>query len=209
MTSFVATCCRIDMSDRPDSQPGSTIRTFVAANLDSGLKAALARVQEQLKATRADVGWVRPENLHLTLKFLGQVEKDRLGAIGKAVAAVATGFGPVRLVFEGLGAFPRPRATRVVWIGLSHGAEALTELQTKVEAALDPLGFPLEARPFTAHLTLGRVRSPAHREQLARALTGAPAEVLGEMVLDRIELMKSDLSVGGARYSILQSFPLG
>ncbi|WP_337290197.1 RNA 2',3'-cyclic phosphodiesterase [Candidatus Methylomirabilis sp.] len=185
------------------------IRVFVAANLDSDLKTALARVQDQLKTTRADVGWVRPENLHLTLKFLGQVEEGRLGAIGEVVAAAAAGCGPIRLVFEGLGAFPRPRAARIVWVGVSHGAQALTALQSRVETGLEPLGFAREMRPFTAHLTLGRVRSPAHREQLARALTLAPVEALGEMVLDRIELMKSDLSVGGARYSILQSFPLG
>lgn len=166
-------------------------------------------VQDRLKATGADVGWVRPENLHLTLKFLGQVEEDRLDAIGKAVAQAAAGCGPVHLVFQCLGAFPRPREARVVWMGLSHGAETLAALQARIEAGLESLGFAREARPFTAHLTLGRVRGPAHREQLARALTGATAEALGEMVLDRIELMKSDLSASGARYSILQSFPLG
>ncbi|MDE2180518.1 MAG: RNA 2',3'-cyclic phosphodiesterase [candidate division NC10 bacterium] len=197
------------MPDRADAQPISTIRAFVAANLDPDLKAALAGVQERLKATRADVGWVRPDNLHLTLKFLGQVEEGRIGAIGEAIAAATAGCGPVRLVFQGLGAFPSPRAARVVWIGLSHGAEALAELQARIEAKLESLGFAREARPFTAHLTLGRVRGPAHREQLARALAGASAEMLGDMLLDRIELMKSDLSAGGARYSILQSFPLG
>ena len=185
------------------------VRAFVAANLDSDLKAALAIAQDRLKATRSDVGWVRPENLHLTLKFLGQVEEGRLGAIGEAIAAAATGSGPIRLVFEGLGAFPSPRAARVVWIGLSHGAEALAKLQTRVEVGLESLGFAREERPFTVHLTLGRVRSPAHREQLARALTSTSVEALGEMALDRIELMKSDLSARGARYSILQSFPLG
>ncbi|CBE69690.1 MAG: RNA 2',3'-cyclic phosphodiesterase [Candidatus Methylomirabilis oxygeniifera] len=196
------------MSDRPDSQPVSTIRAFVAANLTPDLKAALAMAQDRLKATRADVGWVRSENLHLTLKFLGQVEADRIGAIGEAIAAAAAGSGPVRLVFQGLGAFPRPREARVVWIGLSRGSEALAALQARIEAALESLGFSREARPFTAHLTLGRVRGPARREQLARAVTEAPAEALGEMVLDRIELMQSNLSAGGARYSILQSFPL-
>jgi RNA 2',3'-cyclic 3'-phosphodiesterase len=197
------------MPDRPDSSPVSVIRAFVAANLDSGLKAVLTRVQDRLKATRADVGWARPENLHLTLTFMGQVEEGRLGAIGEAISVAATGCGPIRLVFEGLSAFPSPRAARVVWIGLSHGAEELAKLQARVETGLESLGFAREERPFTAHLTLGRVRSPAHREQLARALTGAPAEALGEMVLDRIELMKSDLNVAGARYSILQSFSLG
>ncbi len=196
------------MPDKPDAQPLTTIRAFVAANLDPDLKVVLARVQDRLKATRADVGWVRPDNLHLTLKFLGQVEEDRLALIGETIAAAVARCGAIRFVFEGIGAFPRPREARVVWIGLSHGAEALAELQTRIEIALEPLGFVREARPFTAHLTLGRVRGPAHREQLARSITGAPAEVLGEMVLDRIELMKSDLSIRGARYSILQSFPL-
>ncbi|MBZ0167973.1 2',5' RNA ligase family [Candidatus Methylomirabilis lanthanidiphila] len=196
------------MPVRTDPQRISTVRTFVAANLNPDLQAALARVQDRLKTTRADVGWVRPENLHLTLKFLAQVEADRIGAIGEAVAAAATGCDPIRLVFQGLGAFPRPREARVVWIGLSHGTEALAALQARIEAGLELLGFAREARPFTAHLTLGRVRGPAHREQLARAIAEAPAETLGEMVLDRIELMKSNLNTGGARYSILQSFPL-
>ncbi len=196
------------MPDRTDVRPVSTVRAFVAANLNPDLQAALAMVQDRLRATRADVGWVRPENLHLTLKFLGQVEEERIGAIRDAIAAAAAGSGPVRLVFQGLGAFPNPRAARVVWIGLSHGAEVLAALQAGIEAALESLGFGREARPFTAHLTLGRVRGPARREQLARALAEAPTEALGEMVLDRIELMKSDLSAGGARYSILQSFSL-
>lgn len=197
------------MLDRSDVQRVSTVRAFVAANLDPNLKAALARVQDRLKATRADVGWVRPENLHLTLKFLGQVEEGRLDTIGKAVAHAATGCGPVHLVFQGLGAFPRPREARVVWIGLSHGAEALAALQARIEAGLESLGFAREARPFTAHLTLGRVQGPAHREQLARTLTEATTEALGEMVLDRIELMRSNPSAAGTRYSILQSCPLG
>jgi len=197
------------MPDRPASQPITTVRAFVAANLDSGLKAVLGSVQERLKAARADVGWVRPENLHLTLKFLGQVEEGRIGAVGEAITAAATGCGPIHLVFQGLGAFPSLRAARVVWIGLSHGAETLAALRARIEAGLEPRGFAREARPFTAHLTLGRVRGPAHREQLARALTGATTEALGEMLLDRIELMRSDLSAGGARYSVLQRFPLG
>ncbi len=196
------------MPDRSDSEPVSTVRAFIAANLDPDLKAVLAKAQDRLKAARADVGWVRPENLHLTLKFLGQVERNRMSAIGEAIAAAASGCGPIRLVFQGLGAFPRPREARIVWIGLSHGTEALAALQARIEAGLESIGFAREARPFTAHLTLGRVRGPARREQLARALAEAPAEALGEMVLDRIELMKSNLSAGGARYSILQSFPL-
>ncbi len=196
------------MQHRSDRAPGPTVRAFVAVNLDQGLKDALAKVQERLKATRADVGWVRPESLHLTLKFLGQVEESRLAVVAEAIGTAATGYGSFRLVLGGLGAFPQPRAARVVWIGVQQGAEALLTLQARVEAGLEALGFAREERPFAAHLTLGRVRGPARREQLAVALTSIPAEPLGEMMLHRIDLMKSELGPGGARYTALQTFPL-
>lgn len=197
------------MPQRPDRPPSSTVRAFVAANLDPGLKRAIALVQEQLRATRADVGWVRPENLHLTLKFLGQVAEASVQTIAEAIEAAALGDGSFRLVFAGLGAFPQPRSARVIWVGVDEGAQGLAGLQARLEAQLEPLGFPREARPFTAHLTLGRVRGPARREQLAAALTSMPAGPLGEMLLDRIELMKSELRPEGACHSVLRTFPLG
>ena len=196
------------MPDRLDLSGGPTVRAFIAVNLDQGLKDALVKVQERLKATHADVGWVRPESLHLTLKFLGQVEESRLGAVAEAIAAAAADYGSFRLVLGGLGAFPQPRAARVVWIAIQQGAEALATLHARVEAGLESLGFVREERPFAAHLTLGRVRGPARREQLAVALTSIPAGRLGEMMLHRIELMKSELGPGGARYTVLQTFPL-
>ncbi len=185
-----------------------TIRTFVAANLDPGLRERLARLQERLKETRADVAWVRPENLHLTLKFLGEVEETALGAVADAIRPVAAGHGPFRLAFAGLGAFPQPRTARVVWIGVGDGSEGLAELHARLQATLEPLGFQREGRPFTSHLTLGRVRGPGRREQLAMAVMSMPAEPLGEMVLDRIDLMRSELRPEGARYSVLHTFAL-
>ncbi|MGH7411871.1 MAG: RNA 2',3'-cyclic phosphodiesterase [Candidatus Methylomirabilis sp.] len=197
------------MPQRPEQPLGPTIRAFVAINLDPGLKESIAVVQERLKSARADVGWVKPENLHLTLKFLGQVPGAYLEAIAEAVESAAVGYGAFRLAFAGLGAFPQPRSARVIWIGVREGAQGLAGLQARLEAELQPLGFPPETRPFAAHLTLGRVRGPGRREQLAAVLTSLPTEPLGEMVLDRIELMKSDLRPDGARYSALRSFPLG
>lgn len=191
------------------SSAGPTVRAFVAVNLDAGLKDAFVHVQDRLKTTRADVGWVRWENLHLTLTFLGGVEETRLGPVADTIAMVARECGSFRLAFGGLGAFPQPRAARVVWVGVSEGAKAMAALQSKLEAALEPLGFPPEERPFTAHLTLGRVRGPGRREQLAAALSSMAKEPQGEMVVRQIDLMRSDLSPGGARYSVLRSFPLG
>ncbi len=132
-----------------------------------------------------------------------------LEAVAEAVQSAALGYGSLRLAFAGLGAFPQPRSARVIWIGVREGAQGLAGLQARLEERLEPLGFPPETRPFAAHLTLGRVRGPGRREQLAAVLTSMPAEPLGEMVLDRIELMKSDLRPDGARYSVLRSFPLG
>ena len=192
-----------------DDPSALTVRAFVAANLDASLKEALAGVQERLKATRADVGWVKPEHLHLTLKFLGHVEEARLGPISEAVASAVCGYGSFRLTLGGLGAFPQPRAARVVWIGVPEGADLLAGLQARLEEKLEALGFARETRPFTAHLTLGRVRGPGRREQLASALISMPVGPVGEMVVDQIQLMRSDLGREGPRYAILRSFPLG
>ena len=192
----------------PDHQHPPAIRAFVAANLDPGLRDRIARVQERLRESRADVAWVRRENLHLTLKFLGEVEEAALGTVGDAIRQVAARHAPFRLVFSGLGAFPQPRTARVVWVGVGEGAGALAELYAEMEARLEPLGFQREARPFTSHLTLGRVRGPGRREQLAAAVTSMAPDAVGEMLLDRIDLMRSELRPEGARYSVLRTFPL-
>jgi 2'-5' RNA ligase len=196
------------MPQGPDHRHPPTSRAFVAANLDPGLRDRVARIQERLKEARADVSWVRPENLHLTLKFLGEVEDAALDAVADAIGSVAAGHAPVPLVLAGLGAFPQPRTARVVWIGVGGGAEGLAELHAELEAGLERLGFQRDARPFTSHLTLGRVRGPGRREQLAAAVTSMAPEPLGEMLLDRIDLMRSELRPEGARYSVLRTFPL-
>jgi 2'-5' RNA ligase len=192
----------------PDHRHPPTIRAFIAANLEHGLRDRIARIQERLKESRADVSWVRPENLHLTLKFLGEVEEAALTAVADAIGPVAARHAPLRLVVAGLGAFPQPRAARVVWIGVREGAEGLAKLHAELEAGLEPLGFQREARPFTSHLTLGRVRGPGRREQLAAAVTSMMPEPVGDMLLDRIDLMRSELRPEGARYSVLRTFPL-
>jgi 2'-5' RNA ligase len=197
------------MPHQPEAPPSPAVRAFVAVNLDPALRDVLAGIQERLKATRADVGWVKPENLHLTLKFLGSVERQRLEAAADALSAAVRGYGSFRFVLGGLGAFPQPRAARVVWIGVPEGADRLAGLADRIDETLQPLGFPPEARPFTPHLTLGRVRGPGRREQLATALTSMPVGTVGGMQLSRIEMMQSDLRREGPRYSVLYSFELG
>jgi 2'-5' RNA ligase len=197
------------MPPPPDRQSPPTVRAFIAINLDPPLREAVALVQERLKAAGGDVAWVKPDNLHLTLKFLGQVEAGSLEAIARALASAAAEQAPFRLALAGVGAFPRVEAARVIWVGVTAGAETLGGLQAAIEARLEAIGIGREARPFAAHLTVGRVRSPRRRHQLAVAVTSLSREPVGEMVVARIDLMQSDLHATGARYSRLGSFSLG
>lgn len=184
------------------------MRTFIAANLTDTLKAALSQVQEALKARGADVGWVKPENLHITLKFLGEVEEARLPVLSEAIASSLRGTSPFPLALGGLGAFPDLRFPRVIWIGVKRGAKELSALQARLEEGLQRIGFSPEDRPFSPHLTLGRVRSPRGRGALVEGLKALEVPILGEMILESVDLMRSQLHPTGAIYTIIQSFPL-
>ncbi|MBI5167092.1 MAG: RNA 2',3'-cyclic phosphodiesterase [candidate division NC10 bacterium] len=191
------------------SKESEPIRSFIAVNLTEGLRQPLSQLQEVLRAPAADVSWVRPENLHLTLKFLGEVSAKRLDTVKVVLQGIARTMPPFILSLSGLGAFPNSRAPRVVWVGIQDGALELQRLQEGLETALGLRGFPREGRSYTPHLTLGRVRSPRNREGLAECLSTLKAEYLGGMQVERVDLMRSDLSPKGAIYTILEGFPLG
>lgn len=186
------------------------MRVFVAANIGPDIREALARLQAALRAGApgADVGWVRPEGIHVTLKFLGEVAEERIPGVTDALRTALEGQGPFALRCRGTGAFPNLRRPRVVWAGIGSGGEELAGIQSRVEATLLPLGFPPEGRAFTPHLTLGRVRSPKHTDLLARAIGRFEGEAFGEIVVDRIDLMRSELKPSGAVYSVVEAFPL-
>jgi RNA 2',3'-cyclic 3'-phosphodiesterase len=156
-----------------------------------------------------DVGWVSPDNLHLTLKFLGGVEPGRLAGIEVALARVAVEARPFDLAVRGLGAFPTPSRPRVLWAGVAAGGEALGALARRVDDALAALGFEREARAYSPHVTLGRVRMPRRDASLAAALAAGAGTDFGHARVARLDLMRSDLSPRGARYSSLASWPIG
>jgi len=151
------------------SRPEDAFRGFLAVLLPEEVRAEAARVAAPLRGL-GDAKWVAPENYHLTLKFLGQVPRDRVPDLGGALLAAAAAQQPFRLALSSLGAFPSPSRPQTVWIGVEEGREALAALAAAVEAACEAHGFAREARPFHAHLTLGRVQSPKGRETLAGAL---------------------------------------
>lgn len=174
--------------------------------LPDEVRQRLATEIERLRPHATDVAWVAPANLHVTLKFLGQVDESRVAAFADALRAAAARHRPFEVAVRGLGAFPSPGRARVLWAGLQDDAAELAALAESVEAACAGLGAPRETRAFAAHVTLGRVREPRRQPALAEALA-RPADV-GRVRIERVSLMRSELSARGARYSELAGAPL-
>jgi 2'-5' RNA ligase len=146
------------------------IRSFIAISLPADIRRELARIETELrKGAGAPVKWVETANLHLTLKFLGDIEFENIPAILDAMYKAAGTTGPLNMELNGLGVFPSPRRVRIVWVGLGGETEKLAALQQRLEISLEPLGFARESRDFQPHLTIGRVREqagPAEREAI-------------------------------------------
>ena len=185
------------------------IRTFIAVEPSPEVRAAAAGLTDSLRRgwSAARVRWVPPVNLHLTLRFLGDTEESRIGPLGACLDGVAAGARACRLTLGSLGAFPDVRRPRVLWLGLKGAGTAdLRSLQRRIEEGVTGLGWERETRPFSPHLTLGRVRpgsEPAPGEGWTRAAVPELA-----LPVDEVVLMRSDLRPGGARYSPLHRSPL-
>ncbi len=181
----------------------------MAILLPDGVRSALAAEIEHLGPRARGVGWVVPENLHLTLKFLGGIEPRRVEQVAAALQATAADAEPFELAVRGLGAFPSPARPRVVWAGVHTGGAGVAALASRVADALDPLDFPREERPFSAHVTLGRAREPSRDPALAEALAAGAERDFGHFRVEHMPLMRSDLSSRGACYTALAAWPLG
>ena len=174
--------------------------------LPEDVRQRLATEIERLRPHASDVAWVAPANLHVTLKFLGQVDEARVPALADALRARVAGHRVFDAAVRGLGAFPSPTRPRVLWAGLEDDAGALAALAETIDACCAGLGFPRETRAFAAHVTLGRVREPRRQPALAEALA-LPAD-FGRLRVEQVSLMRSQLSPRGARYSELAGAPL-
>jgi len=185
------------------------MRCFVAIDLAPEVRAAVAEAQAGLRAAapRAAVRWVDPAGMHLTLKFLGEVPEERLPALQGALTEVVTRRPALALAARGLGGFPNARRPRVVWMGIAGDGEALGRTAVVVEAALVPLGFPAEARPFRGHVTLARVRSPRGLARLADAIAAGAHTDFGAWTAQEVVLYRSHLKPSGAVYEPLARLP--
>jgi 2'-5' RNA ligase len=189
-----------------------TVRLFVALPLDGPTLEGLAAVTDRLTPVAGRVvRWARSEGRHLTLKFLGDTDLTLRAALGESLAEVAARAARLTLQVSGLGTFPPRGAPRIIWAGLETDGEGLSTLARSVERAMVELGFPPERRPFRAHVTLGRVRP---RTRVPGALRGQIEEEgrrlhLAPFLADAMVLFRSHLEPSGARYEILQRWPLG
>jgi 2'-5' RNA ligase len=187
------------------------VRSFIAVELPPSLKEKLGELQERMKSGRIDaLKWVAPESIHITLKFLGSVSVQTLPGITGVMEEAAFGVAPFNVGVRGLGMFPDERRVRVVWAGLEGDISKLATLQKELERGLEPLGFAPENRPFTAHLTLARVREDAstlQREAIARVVRSHSFDG-GDLTVKSVSLMKSQLTRQGAIYTQLASVPL-
>jgi 2'-5' RNA ligase len=185
------------------------MRAFVAIDLADEVRAALTREQTRLKAAcghTRDIRWTRPEGLHLTLKFLGEVEKERVTSVIATLQGLGK-FDQFQVEVNGFGFFPDARRPRVFWVGLRAPA-SLGELAARVEKALEPLGFACEQRSFKPHLTLARFDRPRSPAALTAAIDGSTAASFGHFEVNEFFLFESRLRPGGAEYFKLARFPV-
>ena len=184
------------------------MRTFLALEISPAIRQSVASVLESLsqQVPNRTVRWVRAENVHLTLAFLGDLPGESIPQVQEAVQTAAIEIPPLHLSVGGLGAFPRLQAPRVIWIGVQEPTGRLSALEARLEEGLRRLGWEPPDEPFRPHLTLGRVRRGAPRsdvERLAASLqTGASGDV-GSMIAPEVVVFRSDLTPAGAVYTRL------
>lgn len=178
------------------------MRAFIAIDLDAGLKKILQDLISDLKAIGADIRWVQPGGLHLTLKFLGEIDEARASRVKTILADVAGHHALFPLRLEGTGAFPGERNPRVLWVGFAADPELLA-LQGELDTALEGEGFARENRAFKPHLTLGRVKGPSRIRDAMFELGKHRLEAFGGQTVRKVALFESRLRPEGAEYRIV------
>ncbi len=181
------------------------MRLFVAIEIPSEIRSALAAFLKELRGIAPQAKWVRAENLHVTLKFLGETEAAKVSALESALGSIRSG-EPVGLEFRGLGFFPSEKRPRVFWAGMEASTN-LKPLAEEIDRGLHQLGFPLEDRPFAPHLTLARFNPPGLPPKLGSVVREHSSRRFGSLTAREFHLIESKLKSTGAEYTILKSFP--
>ena len=184
------------------------MRAFLGIGLPAGTREAIVSAIAQARGLQAPVAWTAPENLHITLNFLGEILPERVALIERTMRVVANGIGPFFLTAEGGGAFPGTRNPRIFWVGFLEPLELVRQLQQNMGNALSGAGVPREDRPFHPHITVGRTRGalpPAWGERFVQALSG---KNFGVVPVSSFTLYESRPGSGGAVYTPVCDFRL-
>ena len=205
---MAANYARSRQDETEKSRVNESIRAFIAIELDQAVLRALDKLQAELKqgSSQKAVRWVESSGIHLTLKFLGDVLMAQLDDLKAGLQRACQSFAPFIISCAGLGCFPNPSRPRVIWVGVEEPHGVLAELQRAVEREIAPLGYPTEDRPFSPHLTLGRVRREASRDDVRRLgelVTSRQVGKLAQMEARAVSLIRSDLRPTGAVYTRL------
>lgn len=184
------------------------IRCFIAIELDPIVRQHLAKIQNDLKKTNVDVKWVSPTNIHLTLKFLGEIPSGKVQAVSELLPSLVKGVSPFHVDLTHLGGFPDLKHPKVIWIGITQNEDKLATLAQKIENGLWSLGIAVEDRGFSAHITLGRVKSGDKLSSLCAVIEGYKIQEKIEQNIGEIILFKSTLYSAGPVYEKLLSVKL-
>jgi 2'-5' RNA ligase len=186
---------------------GDLIRSFIAIELPPAVKQELTELENILKKRCPQViRWVDPQGIHLTLKFLGDVDSDRMDEVNMAIDEATQGMSPFSLVLQEIGAFPNLNKVNIIWVGAKGDLDILASLQKQVESNMEQLDFPREDRTFTPHMTLGRVRDyakPDDRKKIGQVLSDTTFVSSQTIKVDSVNLIKSVLTPSGAIYTRL------
>jgi 2'-5' RNA ligase len=183
------------------------MRTFIAVDIPQEVKQKIDAVSASLKKYGGRVSWVRAANLHLTMKFLGEIDDGLLPGLKRALEERLSGSSRFQFTLKNLGAFPNFRRPRVIWIGIDSGVRELTDLAVRVDEATGSLGFEKETRPFSAHLTIARVKDPGTVTDLVSEVEKTGFES-GPIDAEEVIIMKSQLTPRGSIYTALEQIKL-
>jgi 2'-5' RNA ligase len=184
------------------------LRCFIALELPEEVKKKIYVCIEKMKSAGADVKWIPPENLHLTLKFLGDTTEELLKSVNERLISLSKSHNRFSLQVSGAGAFPNIKYPKVVWLGI-HDSEEIIKLQHDIDESMEGLGFKRDDKKFTPHLTIGRVKSMRNKDVLIKELATLKEADFGKIEVNNITMMKSELKPGGAEHSKLIEIPFG
>lgn len=185
------------------------MRLFLAIPIDKQILDALAVVVEKLRGSRGPVRWVRPEGMHLTLKFLGDTERDKIEPLVQAITSGTRAIMPFPISVAGAGAYPNLRRPRVLWAGVVENSGTLKSLVRNIEEETEKLGWEREKRAFSPHITIGRVKGNLNIARLSAAMKEIKDDHWGDQEVGELVLYSSELRPGGAVYERIHVFQLG